>query len=59
MDEDGQKIVSNVDWASGQAKTAVLGVLTAESVPGINSESTRRRSPTTFYDHVFHGREEG
>lgn len=40
MDEDGQKIVSNVDWASGQAKTAVLGVLTAESVPGINSEST-------------------
>lgn len=40
VDEDGQKIVSNVDWASGQAKTAVLGVLTAESVPGINSEST-------------------
>ena len=40
VDEDGQKIVSNVDWASGQAKTAVLGVLTAESVPGFNSEST-------------------
>ena len=40
VDEDGQKIVSNVDWASVQAKTAVLGVLTAESVPGINSEST-------------------
>lgn len=40
VDEGGQKIVSNVDWASGQAKTAVLGVLTAESVPGINSEST-------------------
>lgn len=40
VDKDGQKVASNVDWASGQAKTAVLGVLTAESVPGINSEST-------------------
>lgn len=40
VDKDGQKVVSNVDWASEQAKTAVLGVLTAESVPGINNSST-------------------
>lgn len=40
VDKDGQKVVSNVDWASGQAKTAVLGVLTAESVPGITNSST-------------------
>lgn len=40
VDEDGQKVVSNVDWASEQARTAVLGVLTAESVPGITNSST-------------------
>lgn len=40
MDKDGQKVVSNVDWASEQARTAVLGVLTAESVPGITNSST-------------------
>ena len=40
VDKDGQKVVSNVDWASGQARTAVLGVLTAESVPGITNSST-------------------
>ena len=40
VDKDGQKVVSNVDWTSGQAKTAVLGVLTAESVPGITNSST-------------------
>lgn len=52
VDEDGQKIVSNVDWASGQAKTAVLGVLTAESVPGINSEST----PQEVADYLLRSR---
>lgn len=40
VDKDGQKVVSNVDWAIGQARTAVLGVLTAESVPGITNSST-------------------
>lgn len=40
VDKDGQKVVSNVDWASEQARTAVLGVLTAESVPGITNSST-------------------
>lgn len=40
VDKDGQKVVSNVDWASEQAKTAVLGVLTAKSVPGITNSST-------------------
>ena len=39
VDKDGQKVVSNVDWASEQARTAVLGVLTAESVPGITNSS--------------------
>lgn len=40
VDKDGQKVVSNVDWASGQARTAVLSVLTAESVPSITNSST-------------------
>lgn len=40
VDEDGQKIVSNVNWASGEAKAAVLGVLAADDTSGINSEST-------------------
>ena len=48
VDKDGQKVVSNVDWASGQARTAVLGVLTAESVPGSPIRRPRRMSPTTF-----------
>lgn len=39
VDKDGQKVVSNVDWESEQARTAVLGVLTAESVPGITNSS--------------------
>ena len=40
VDKDGQKVVSNVGWASEQAKTAVLGVLAANSVPGITNSST-------------------
>lgn len=40
VDEDGQKIVSNVNWASDEAKAAVLGVLAADATSGINSEST-------------------
>ena len=48
VDKDGQKVVSNVDWASEQARTAVLGVLTAESVPGITNSST----PQEVADHL-------
>lgn len=40
VDEDGQKVVSNVDWASPAARTAVLGALMAESVPSITNTST-------------------
>lgn len=40
VDEGGRKVVSNVDWASQEAETAVLGVLTAEAVPGITNSST-------------------
>lgn len=40
VDEGGRKVVSNVDWASQEAETAVLGVLTAETVPGITNSST-------------------
>lgn len=40
VDEDGQKIVSNVNWASDEAEAAVLGVLAADATSGINSEST-------------------
>ena len=40
VDEGGKKVVSNVDWASPAARTAVLGALMAESVPGISDSST-------------------
>lgn len=40
VDEDGRKVVSNVNWASSQAKNAVLGVLTTEAAPGITDSST-------------------
>ena len=40
VDEDGRKVVSNVNWASPQAKNAVLDVLTAEAAPGITDSST-------------------
>lgn len=40
VDKDGKKVVSNVEWASTEAKTAVLGVLTAENAPGITNAST-------------------
>lgn len=40
VDEDGRKVVSNVNWASQQAKNAVLGVLTVEAAPGITDSST-------------------
>ena len=40
VDKDGKKVVSNVEWASPEAKTAVLGVLTAENAPGITNAST-------------------
>lgn len=40
VDKDGQKVASNVDWASDQARDAVRGVLTSENVPGITNSST-------------------
>ena len=40
VDEGGQKIVSNVEWASPAARTAVLGALMAESAPNITNTST-------------------
>lgn len=40
VDEGERKVVSNVEWASPSAQTAVLDVLVAESVPGITGSST-------------------
>ena len=40
VDKDGQKVASNVDWASDQARDAVRGVLTSENALGITNSST-------------------
>lgn len=40
VDKDGQKVASNVDWASDQARDAVRGVLTSENASGITNSST-------------------
>lgn len=40
VDKDGQKVASNVNWASDQARDAVCGVLTSENAPGITNSST-------------------
>ena len=40
VDKDGRKVVSNVDWASDQARDAVRGVLAADTTSGITSAST-------------------
>lgn len=40
LDKDGKKVVSNVSWASDEAKDAVLGVLKGESGSGISDAST-------------------
>ena len=40
VDKDGQKVVSNVAWASNQAEAAVLGVFKGESGSGISDAST-------------------
>lgn len=40
VDKDGRKVASNVKWANEKAEAAVLGVLTAEKVPGITNSST-------------------
>ena len=40
VDKDGQKVVSNVEWASDQAEAAVLGVFKGESGSVISDAST-------------------
>ena len=40
VDKDGKKVVSNVDWASTEAETAVLSVLTGANTDGITNTST-------------------
>ena len=40
VDKDGQKVVSNVEWASDQAKAVVLGVFKGESGSVISDAST-------------------
>lgn len=40
VDKDGQKVVSNISWASDEAEDAVLGVLKGESGSGISDAST-------------------
>lgn len=40
VDEGGQKVVSNVKWASEEAEVAVLGVLKDVAAPGITDSST-------------------
>lgn len=48
VDKDGQKVASNVDWASDQARDAVRGVLTSKTRQASPIRRPRRRSPTTF-----------
>ncbi len=51
VDEDGNKVVSNIDWASGKAKDAVLGYLKTVPGSGITINSTAQDAAKYLTDH--------
>lgn len=51
VDEDDNKVVSNIDWASGKAKDAVLGYLKTVPESGITESSTAQDAAKYLTDH--------
>ena len=51
VDEDDNKVVSNIDWASGKAKDAVLGYLKTVPKSGITESSTAQEAAKYLTDH--------
>lgn len=51
VDEDDNKVVSNIDWASGKAKDAVLGYLKTVPKSGITVNSTAQEAAKYLTDH--------
>lgn len=51
VDEDDNKVVSNIDWASGKAKDAVLGYLKTVPKSGITESSTAQDAAKYLTDH--------
>ena len=51
VDEDDNKVVSNIDWASGKAKDAVLGYLKTVPGSGITENSTAQDAAKYLTDH--------
>lgn len=50
-DEDDNKVVSNINWASGKAKKAVLGYLKTVPKSGITESSTAQDAAKYLTDH--------
>lgn len=51
VDEDDNKVVSNIDWASDKAKDAVLGYLKTVPKSGITENSTAQAAAKYLTDH--------
>ena len=51
VDEDDNKVVSNIDWASGKAKEAVLGYLKTVPNSGITENSTAQDAAKYLTDN--------
>lgn len=51
VDEDDNKVVSNIDWASGKAKDAVLGYLKTVPKSGITDSSTAQDAAKYLTDN--------
>lgn len=51
VDEDDNKVVSNIDWASGEARSAVLGYLKTVPNSGIDENSTAQAAAKYLTDH--------
>lgn len=51
IDGDNGKVVSNIDWASGQAKNAVLDYLAAVPKSGIDANSSAQEAAKYLTDH--------
>ena len=51
IDGENGKVVSNIDWASDKAKTAVLNYLVAASCPGITLSSSAQDVAKYLTDH--------
>lgn len=52
VDEDDNKVVSNIDWASGEARGAVLGYLKTVPNSGIDENSTAQAAAKYLTDHT-------